>query len=95
MGLYASYALSAERSYEVSNITVKENYVFTDRDRRIEYGMHLGAGFGVVFKPFELQFEGGYQYAFSYNMNPIQADQRVIYAHFQQWIFSVALLVQL
>jgi len=95
VGMYASYALSREISYKENGTTMKKNSAFTDHDRRIEYGMHLGAGFGILLKPFELQFEGGYQFAFSYMMNPIQADESTIYAHFQQWMFSVALLFQL
>jgi len=95
VGMYASYALSAEQSYEDNGATVKENYVFADTDRRIEYGVHLGAGFGLVFKPFELQFEAGYQFAFSYMMYPHNINERTIYNHFQHWLFSVALLFQL
>ena len=93
-GAYASYALSGEISYEKDKQTVKERYAFTNRDRRLEYGLHLGGGIGFVFKPFELQFEGGYQRAFSYVIDPFGGKQ-TIYTHFSQWIFSVALLVQL
>jgi len=94
-GMYASYVLSGERSYEKDGSRVKENYIFTDRDRRFEYGVHLGGGFGVIIKPFELQFEAGYQFAFSYMMDAKYKNEPILYSHFQQWMFSVALLVRL
>ncbi|MDR0294718.1 MAG: PorT family protein [Prevotellaceae bacterium] len=94
-GMYASYALSGEISYEKNGAMIKEEYVFTTHDRRIEYGMHAGGGIGFIFKPFELQFEAGYQFAFSYVMDPHRTNKSTIYTRFQQWMFSVALLFQL
>ena len=95
VGAYISYALSAEQSYTLAGTTMKEGYIFTDRDRRIEYGLHLGGGIGFMFKPFELQFEAGYQFSYSYMMDAVYKDQPIIYTHFNHWIFSIALLVQL
>jgi len=93
-GMYASYALSVDKSYKVDGVVKKDNS-FTERDRRLEYGLHIGGGFGIIFKPFELQFEAGYQFAFSYMMAPHHANEQFIYTHFNHWRFSVALLFQL
>lgn len=94
-GGYLSYALSAEKSYTSQQSTIKEEYIFTDRDRRLEYGIHIGGGIGLMFDPFELQFEAGYQFAFSYMMDAIYSGQSTIFTHFNHLMFSVALLVRL
>ena len=92
-GVYASYVLSGEEICVVRKTTAK--YEFTDRDRRLEYGLHAGAGIGIIFKPFELQFEGGYQFSFSYVMEPKYKNEPILYTHFSRWMLSVALLFQL
>ncbi len=95
LGVYGSYALSGEMSYEQNGEEQKSGYIFTDRDRRFEYGIHVGGGIGFVFKPVELMFEAGYQYAFSYMIDPKYKGQRTMFTHFNHLMFSVALLVQL
>lgn len=95
-GAYMSYALSGEktiRSYDGTVVT--SGYEFGERDRRFDYGLHLGAGLGFVFDPFELQFEFAYQYAFSYVMTPQVPGQQTLFTHFHQMIFSAVVLYRL
>ena len=57
---YAGYRLKS----------LKENDSWDKYDNRFDYGLMGGAGFAVIFGPFELQIEGDYQYSLSsiYNM---------------------------
>lgn len=61
LGPYAGYRLNS----------LKENDSWDKYDNRFDYGLMGGAGFAVIFGPFELQIEGDYQFSLSsiYNMN--------------------------
>lgn len=61
LGPYAGYRLKS----------LKENDSWDKYDNRFDYGLMGGAGFAVIFGPFELQIEGDYQYSLSsvYHMN--------------------------
>jgi len=95
VGAYAAYALSGEQIVDLGNRKEKSAYAFTDRDRRFEYGMHGGGGVAYMFDPFELQFEVGYELAFSYMMKPQVAGQPTMFNHFYKLLFSVAFLMRL
>lgn len=55
IGPYAGYRLNS----------LKEDDTWDKYDNRFDYGLIGGAGFGLIFKPFELQIEAGYKYALS------------------------------
>ncbi|MBR5735810.1 MAG: outer membrane beta-barrel protein [Bacteroidales bacterium] len=61
IGPYAGYRLSS----------LKENDTWDQYDNRFDFGLMGGAGFAVIFGPFELQLEADYQYSLSsiYNAN--------------------------
>jgi hypothetical protein len=95
VGVYATYYLNAEESFKENDKEVQRAYVFQGRDNRFEYGMHFGGGLGVMLHPFEVQFEVGYQYGLSYLLKPIYGAERMMFTHFTQTIFSVAVLFKI
>lgn len=54
VGAYGGYRLSTDKEGG-----------FDKYDQRVDYGIIGGAGIAVVFKPFELQIEGGYKRSFA------------------------------
>jgi hypothetical protein len=95
MGLYASWQLSAEKSFLRDEKIEKQMYDVEGRDNRFEYGMHFGGGVGYMLDPFEIQFEVGYQYGLSYLKKPRYNNERIMFTHFTQMIFSLAVLVKI
>jgi len=59
LGGYGGYRLSTDRDGG-----------FDQYDQRYDYGVIGGAGFAVIFKPFELQLEGNYKYSFASMYQP-------------------------
>jgi hypothetical protein len=94
-GVYASYHLSAREIFKENDKEVQRAYVFKGRDNRFEYGLHFGGGLGVMLHPIEVQFEVGYQYGLSYLLKPRYGDERMMFTHFTQLIFSAAVLVKI
>jgi hypothetical protein len=94
-GVYASYQLSAEEFYKENDEDVRRGYTFKGRDNRFEYGMHFGGGLAFMLHPIEIQFEAGYQYGLSYMLKPRYANERMMFTHFTQLIFSAAVFVKL
>jgi hypothetical protein len=94
-GVYMSYYLSATESFKENDKEVQRTYVFKGRDNRFEYGMHFGGGFGIMLHPLEIQFEVGYQYGLSYLLKPRYGEERMMFTHFTQLIFSAAVLVKI
>ncbi|MDR3180817.1 MAG: PorT family protein [Prevotellaceae bacterium] len=95
VGVYMSYFLSAKESFKENEKEVQRAYVFKDRDNRFEYGMHFGGGLGIMLHPLEIQFEVGYQYGLSYLLKPRYGEERMMFTHFTQLIFSAAVLVKI
>jgi hypothetical protein len=95
VGVYATYHLSAEETYTENEEEMRRTYVFKGRDNRFEYGMHFGGGIGFMLHPFEVQFEVGYQYGLSYMLKPRYATERIMFTHFTQTIFSLAVLFKI
>jgi hypothetical protein len=95
VGVYAAYHLSAEESFMENDEEAHRTYVFKGRDNRYEYGMHFGGGIGFMLHPFEVQFEMGYQYGLSYLLKPRYGKERMMFTHFTQTIFSVAVLLKI
>jgi hypothetical protein len=95
VGIYASYYLNAEESFKENDKEVLRAYEFKGRDNRFEYGMHFGGGFGIMLHPVEIQFEVGYQYGLSYLLKPRYGEEKMMFTHFTQLIFSAAVLLKL
>lgn len=74
LGFYAGYRLKIHRypyGGEFRNPTYEETqFTFLETDRRWDYGIKGGLGFGLVFDPIELHFKAIYKYAFSTLYNP-------------------------
>lgn len=66
IGCYAGYRLSIQR-FPGETGHVKEELVnsFTDTDRRWDYGIKGGVGFGIVFDPVEVHFQVAYKHSLS------------------------------
>lgn len=63
VGPYGAYRMSIER---VDQNPVNEyEHAFLPTDRQIDYGVHAGAGFGLVFSPVELQVNLRMRYSWS------------------------------
>jgi hypothetical protein len=95
VGAFIAYQLDARESFTENGAEVKRGYDFKSRDNRVEYGMHLGGGLGIMLHPIEVQFEVGYQYSFSYLLKPQVEGQPTMFTHFTQLMFSVGILYKL
>lgn len=69
LGFYAGYRLKIHRfpyGGEYSNPEYAANqFEFLETDRRWDYGIKGGVGFGFVFEPFELHLKAMYKYSLS------------------------------
>jgi hypothetical protein len=95
VGIYASYYMNATESFKENDEEIRRAYALEGRHNRFEYGMHFGGGFGIMLNPFEIQFEVGYQYGLSYLLKPRYGEERMMFTHFTQLIFSAAVLLKL
>ena len=59
-GLFGAYRKSVERQ---GNVEDKYLTSFYDYDRRFEYGVKAGLGFGFFFDPVEIHFQATYRYS--------------------------------
>lgn len=66
IGCYAGYRLAIER-FPGKTGYVKEELVhaFKETDRRLDYGIKGGVGFGIVFDPVEIHFMAMYKHSLS------------------------------
>jgi hypothetical protein len=66
IGCYAGYRLSIER-FPGKTGYVKDELVhsFKETDRRLDYGIKGGVGFGIVFDPVEIHFMAMYKHSLS------------------------------
>lgn len=66
IGCYAGYRLSIER-FPGKTGYVREELVhsFKETDRRLDYGIKGGVGFGIVFDPVEIHFMAMYKHSLS------------------------------
>ena len=67
-GLYGGYRQSIERIGK--DVVEEERRVFLDTERRIDYGLQGGIGFGLVFSPVELHVNGRVRYSWSSLFQP-------------------------
>lgn len=61
IGFYGSYRLNIQR---MGNVTPAVANSFLSTDRRFDYGIKGGAGFGFVFDPVEIHITAMYKYGF-------------------------------
>lgn len=73
VGPYGGYRLSIER-FDQEPVN-EYQHAFKDTDRRIDYGIHGGAGFGLVFSPVELQVNLRMRYSWSNIYEPDYVSQ--------------------
>ena len=58
-GLFGGYRMSVQREGKIED---KYRTEFYDYDKRFEYGIKAGVGFGFFFDPVELHFQAMYRY---------------------------------
>lgn len=94
IGFYASYRLNIQRSGD-GVVPAVEN-TFLETDRRFDYGIKGGAGFGFIFDPVEIHFTAMYKYGFGSIYEPDYASQYYYrFASVSNFIFSVGLHFQI
>ena len=60
-GIYGGYRLSIERIGE--RVLEEHRHSFMEWDKRFDYGLTGGLGFGIVFDPFEFHVNGNVRYS--------------------------------
>ena len=66
LGCYGGYRLSIERfPGETGHVSEELVHAFKDTDRRWDYGLKGGVGFGLVFDPIEIHFQAAYKHSLS------------------------------
>lgn len=74
LGCYAGYRLSIERfqimgdeeySQTLINRFKEHQYSFTETDKRWDYGIKGGLGFGLIFDPVEIHIMASYKHSFA------------------------------
>lgn len=94
IGFFAGYRLSIHRTGETVDPAIRD--AFLDTDRRFDYGIKGGAGFGFVFDPVEIHFSAMYKYSMSSLYQPDYYSQYYYrYAYPSNIVFSVGLHFQL
>ncbi len=76
VGCYGGYRLGITRyPGKTGNVSPDLVHSFTDTDIRIDYGIKGGAGFALVFDPFELHFTAAYKHSLSSLYEPDHSSQ--------------------
>lgn len=66
VGCFAGYRLAIQRfPGETGHVTEGLEHAFADHDRRWDYGIKGGVGFGLVFDPIEIHFQASYKHSLS------------------------------
>lgn len=64
VGCYAGYRLAIERfPGKTGSVAEEMKHKFLDTDRRYDYGIKGGIGFGLVFDPIEIHLQAMYKYS--------------------------------
>lgn len=97
IGAYAGYRLSIQRfAGETGNITNGLENAFAPHDRRWDYGIKGGVGFGLVFDPIEIHFQAAYKHSLSSLYTPDHYSQYYYrFAYPSNIVVSVGLHYQL
>jgi len=94
IGLYGSYRLAVSRWGGYFSDKTADS--FLDSDRRFDYGIKGGAGFGFIFDPVEIHFNAMYKYGFGTMYNPdYNSEYYYRFASVSNFIFSVSLHFQI
>lgn len=94
IGFFAGYRLGIHRTGDAVDPAIRD--AFLDTDRRFDYGIKGGAGFGFVFDPVEIHFMAMYKYSMSSLYQPDYYSQYYYrYAYPSNIVFSVGLHFQL
>lgn len=71
LGCYGGYRVGIHRYPGMTgSVTPGLENSFTDYDRRFDYGIKGGLGFGIVFDPIELHIQASYKYSFGTLYDP-------------------------
>ena len=71
IGAYAGYRLGIQRfPGKIGSVNPEYEHAFTPYDRRFDYGLKGGVGFGLVFDPIEIHFMATYKHALSSLYDP-------------------------
>lgn len=94
LGFYGSYRLSISRWG--GNVPDDLAHSFLATDRRFDYGIKGGAGFGFVFDPVEIHFNAMYKYGFGSLYQPnYYSEYYYRFATVSNFVFSVSLHFQI
>lgn len=94
LGFYAGYRLSIHRTGDNVDPLIADSFLETDR--RFDYGIKGGLGFGFVFDPVEIHFSAMYKYSMSSLYQPDYYSQYYYrFAYPSNIVFSVGLHFQL
>lgn len=63
LGLYGGYRMRIERIGP--NVSPEMVHTFLETDKRLDYGLQGGVGFGLVFSPIEIHFNAMLRYSWS------------------------------
>lgn len=97
LGCYAGYRLKIQR-FPGNNGYVKPELesAFKDTDRRVDYGIKGGIGFGLIFDPVEIHIQGMYKHSLSSLYEPDYASKDYYrFAYPSNIIISVGLHFQI
>ncbi len=76
LGCYGGYRLGITRyPGKTGNVSAELEHSFTETDIRIDYGIKGGAGFALVFDPFEFHVTASYKHSFSSLYEPDHASK--------------------
>lgn len=97
LGCYGGYRLSIQRfPGDTGHVSEDVQYSFTETDRRWDYGLKGGVGFGLVFDPFEIHFQAAYKHSLSSLYTPDHYSQYYYrFAYPSNIVVSVGLHYQL
>ena len=71
IGAYAGYRLSMQRfPGKTGSVNPEYEHAFTPTDRRFDYGIKGGVGFGLVFDPIEIHINATYKHSLSSLYDP-------------------------
>ena len=94
IGFYGSYRLNIQRMGPSVVPSVAGSFLSTDR--RFDYGLKGGAGFGFIFDPVEIHFTAMYKYGFGSIYEPnYYSEYYYRFASVSNFIFSVGVHFQL
>lgn len=93
LGCYGGYRLSIHRfPGKTGNVRPEIEHSFLETDRRMDYGLKGGVGFGIVFDPYEIHFQAMYKHSLSSLYDPDYAHRDYYrYAYPTNIIISVGL----